>query len=604
MCGIVGFLGREDVAPRLLDGLARLEYRGYDSAGIAVVNGRGTTVHRAVGKLNRLRAVLDGVTPKGCVGVGHTRWATHGGATEANAHPHQIGRVTLVHNGIIENHQALRGELMAEGVAFASETDTEVVAALLDRMLGRFETIDAAFAALLDRLVGAYALAVLIDGYPELMLVARQGSPLAIGHGAFEAGATGEMAVGSDALALAPFTDRITYLEDGDWGVMRHDGLTLFNRRGTEVIREVRTVPASASTADKGAWPHYMRKEIAEQPETLACLVRNLVDPAEERLAGFLESVDFATADRVVLLACGTAHYACHLASYWIEARARLPVEVEIASEYRYRDRPLSGREIVIAVSQSGETADTLSALTALSGRVAARVAVVNVTTSSIAREAQAVLDIAAGPEIGVASTKAFTAQLLALMGIALKAGRDRGMLSDAALATAVGEIASVPRLVAETLQLAPQISEVAKRLATAPNVYFLGRDVNYPMALEAALKMKEISYIHAEAFAAGVLKHGPIALIERGTPVIVFDGPGRLAEKTASNVAEIEARGARATRVGPGAGCDLRTPMAGALASSFPYAVVAQLLAYDVAVEKGSDVDQPRNLAKSVTVE
>ncbi|OWV39214.1 glutamine--fructose-6-phosphate transaminase (isomerizing) [Mameliella alba] len=604
MCGIIGLLGQEDVAPRLLNGLERLEYRGYDSAGIAVVNGCGTAVHKAVGKLDRLRAVLDGVMPKGRVGLGHTRWATHGGATEPNAHPHQVGRVTLVHNGIIENHAALRQGLRAQGVIFASETDTEVVAALFDQMLYHFETPDAAFAALLDRLVGAYALAVVVDGYPELMFVARQGSPLAIGHGRPCEDGTAEMAVGSDALALAPFASRVTYLEDGDWGVLRPKSLELFNRLGAVVTREIVPTPANTLTSDKGSWPHYMRKEIAEQPDTLARLMQSLVDPGEGRLTAFLSDVGFASTDRIVLLACGTAHYACHLASYWIEAKARLPVEVEIASEYRYRDRPLSGREIVIAVSQSGETADTLSALTALSGRVAARVAVVNVTTSSIAREAQAVLDIAAGPEIGVASTKAFTAQLLALMGIALKAGRDRGVLSDAALATAVGEIASIPCLVAETLQLAPQISEVAKSLATAPNVYFLGRDVNYPMALEAALKMKEISYIHAEAFAAGELKHGPIALIERGTPIIVFDGPDRLAEKIASNVSEIEARGSRVIRVGPGAGCELRTPMAGPLSSSFAQAIVAQLLAYDVAVEKGTDVDQPRNLAKSVTVE
>ena len=368
MCGIIGLLGREDVAPRLLDGLARLEYRGYDSAGIAVVNGRGTAVHRAVGKLDQLRALLDGVMPEGRVGLGHTRWATHGGATEPNAHPHRVGSVTLVHNGIIENHGALREELMGHGVKFTSETDTEVVAALLDRMLDHFETLDAAFAALLDRLVGAYALAVVIDGYPELIFVARQGSPLAVGHGRPREDGTPEMAIGSDALALAPFADRVTYLEDGDWGVVRPDGLELFDRRGVAVTREIVTIPADALTPDKGPWPHYMRKEIAEQPDTLARLLHSLVDPGAGRLTAFLEDVDFAAADRIVLLACGTAHYACHLASYWIEAKARLPVEVEIASEYRYRDRPLSGREIVIAVSQSGETADTLSALTALSG--------------------------------------------------------------------------------------------------------------------------------------------------------------------------------------------------------------------------------------------
>ncbi|WP_372921941.1 glutamine--fructose-6-phosphate transaminase (isomerizing), partial [Roseovarius sp.] len=468
----------------------------------------------------------------------------------------------------------------------------------------RHASVQGAFAALLGQLVGAYALAVMVDGHPDMILVARQGSPLAIGRSTAEGDGTTEMAVGSDALALAPFAKRVTYLEDGDWGVVRPDGMVLFALSGADVTRPEINIPAQTLSADKGAWPHYMRKEIAEQPDTLAQLLRSLVVPGDGTLREFLEHVDFSAADRIVLLACGTAHYACHVASYWIEAQVRLPVEIEIASEYRYRDRPLSGREIVIAVSQSGETADTLSAMTALSGRVAARIALVNVTTSSIAREAEAVLDLAAGPEIGVASTKAFTAQLMALLGIALKAGRDRGALSETELGRAVDDLATVPRVVSEALQAAPQIAAVAKELAGASNMFFLGRGVHYPMALEAALKMKEITYIQAEAYAAGELKHGPIALIETGTPVVVFDGPEALAEKTAANIAEITARGARVIRVGADAACDLRVPKASPLVESFALAAVAQLLAYEVAVAKGTDVDQPRNLAKSVTVE
>src|SRR6056297_950468 len=585
MCGIIGIVGKDSVTARLVDGLQRLEYRGYDSAGIAVMNGTGIDVRRAVGKLDTLKAALGESAPTGRVGIGHTRWATHGGATEANAHPHKAGLVTLVHNGIIENHAALRAELEDLGITLRSETDTEVAAAWLNRFLGQSRTLDAAFEKLLGKLVGSYALAVVFEGYPDLIFVARQGSPLALGYGAASDDGSCEMFVGSDALALAPFTVQVSYLEDGDWAAIRPDHVEIFDRHGAAVVREVLTIDLEDVLVDKGPWPHYMRKEIEEQPESLGRLLGTLVDPGATALKPMLEAIDFAAADRIVLLACGTAHYACHLASYWIEDIARIPVEIDLASEYRYRDRPLSGREIVIAVSQSGETADTFSALTALGSKAAARLAIVNVPTSSIAREADAILDIQAGPEIGVASTRAFTGQLMALLGIALKAGRDRGALDTASVARAVEELASVPRIVGATLRMAPEIAATAKTLAAASDIYFLGRGVNYPLALEAALKMKEISYIHAEAYAAGELKHGPIALIERGTPVLVFDGPDGLGEKTASNVAEIAARGAKVIRVGPGADSDLRTPCAGPLASSFAYAVVAQLLAYDVAV-------------------
>ncbi len=604
MCGIVGILGRSDVAERLVDGLKRLEYRGYDSAGIAVVNGKSVDVRRAVGKLHNLTSALATDAPEGWVGIGHTRWATHGAATQTNAHPHKVGLVTLVHNGIIENHTDLRSELETLGVHLSSETDTEVAAAWLNHLLGRSKTLDDAFQKLLDKLVGSYALAVVFEGYPELIFVARQGSPLAIGYGQPDADGSMEVFVGSDALALAPFTDQVSYLEDGDWAAIHSDRVEIFNRNGAKVARDVLTIAAQDFVVDKGPWPHYMRKEIEEQPDSLGRLLGTLLDPGAANLKPCLEGIDFAKADRIVLLACGTAHYACHLASYWIEDVARIPVEIDLASEYRYRNRPLTGREIVIAVSQSGETADTLSALTALADQVAARLAIVNVPTSSIARASDAILNIQAGPEIGVASTKAFTGQLMALMALALKAGRDRGVLSEDRLGALVTELTSVPRIVGDTLRLAPEIDALARRLAPASDIYFLGRDVNYPLALEAALKMKEISYIHAEAYAAGELKHGPIALVENGTPVVIFENPGELNEKTASNAAEVAARGADLVTIGPSKDSSLRTTAAGPIATAFSYAVVAQLLAYFVAVTKGTDVDQPRNLAKSVTVE
>src|SRR6056297_567694 len=577
MCGIIGIVGKDSVTARLVDGLQRLEYRGYDSAGIAVMNGTGIDVRRAVGKLDTLKAALGESAPTGRVGIGHTRWATHGGATEANAHPHKAGLVTLVHNGIIENHAALRAELEDLGITLRSETDTEVAAAWLNRFLGQSRTLDAAFEKLLGKLVGSYALAVVFEGYPDLIFVARQGSPLAIGYGAASDDGSCEMFVGSDALALAPFTVQVSYLEDGDWAAIRPDHVEIFDRHGAAVVREVLTIDLEDVLVDKGPWPHYMRKEIEEQPESLGRLLGTLVDPGAADLKPGLEGIDFAEADRIVLLACGTAHYACHLASYWIEDIARIPVEIDLASEYRYRDRPLTGREIVIAVSQSGETADTLSALTALDGKVAARLAVVNVASSSIAREADAILDIQAGPEIGVASTKAFTGQALALMGLALKAGRDRGVLSEARLAHLLEELTTLPRIVAETLRLAPEIEAAAQHLAPASDMYFLGRGGNFPLALEAALKMNEISYIHAEAYAAGELKHGPIALIDDGTPVVVFESVDGLNEKTASNTAEVAARGAKVVRIGPREGCDLRVPDAGAIATAFAYAGVAQ---------------------------
>ena len=504
MCGIVGILGKSDVASRLVEGLGRLEYRGYDSAGIAVLSGSEIQVRRRVDKLENLRADLSDAPLQGLVGIGHTRWATHGAATEANAHPHRVGGVTLVHNGIIENHSESRDALVARGVTFNSETDTEVVAAHLNWLLSRARTVDEAFAQLLRDLVGSYALAVVIEGYDNQMLVARNGSPLAIGYGAIDEAGDAEMFVGSDALALAPFTTQISYLEDGDWAVMRSDRVEIFDVESKSVTRDVITVSAENLNVDKGPWRHYMRKEIEEQPESLSRLAGELVDHTTSFLKPFLQQVDFAGADRIVLVACGTAHYACHVACYWLEDIERIPVEINIASEYRYRNRPLSGKEVVVVVSLSGETADTLSALKSLRGKVASRVAIVNVLTSSIAREANAVLDIVAGPEIGVASTKAFTGQVLALLALALKAGLDRRALCQDRYAKLVEDLISVPRVVNETLRLAGDIEAVSDRLAQSSNMFFLGRGIGFPLALESALKMKEISYIHAEAYAAG----------------------------------------------------------------------------------------------------
>lgn len=605
MCGIIGILGRSDVTERLVDGLSRLEYRGYDSAGLALMGADDrVSVRRAVGKLDALRAMLAENPMAGRLGIGHTRWATHGAATVDNAHPHRAGQVTLVHNGIIENYNELRRDLEAQGVSFTSQTDTEVAARYLDHLLPHYKTLDEAFSALLSRIVGSYALVVIFEGYPDLLFAARQGSPLAIGYGQADETGQAEMFVGSDALALAPFTEQVSYLEDGDWAAIRSDQVRIFDRIGAEVTREITTVPAAIWSVDKGPYRHFMLKEIHDQPDTLARLIHSLVDTHRLALRPFLPTLDFTGIDKVTLVACGTAHYACHIAKYWFEALAGLPVEIDIASEYRYRLRVHQPRELFVAVSQSGETADTLAALKDVRGQGAGRLALVNVATSSIAREAEHMLDIEAGPEIGVASTKAFTGQLLSLLGLALKAAQERKHLTDDVLCSLIEDMTGIARVVAETLAGDDEIREVARAIAPARHAFFLGRGVNYPLALEAALKLKEISYIHAEGYAAGELKHGPIALIEPGTPVIVFDNPGPLQEKTRSNAAEVRAREARVWTIGPAPDSNIRTPESGSISTTFAYAAVAQMLAYHVALEKGTDVDQPRNLAKSVTVE
>ncbi len=613
MCGIIGILGKEDVTARLVDGLARLEYRVYDSAGIAVLSSGNVTVRRAVGKLDALRLRLRAEPIAGHVGIGHTRWATHGAPTEENAHPHRTGPVTVVHNGIIENYAEIRTELEADGHIFSSQTDTEVVSQLCARFCEAGDTAEVAVQNALARLKGAYALAFLFADAPDTLVVARFGSPLAIGYGAAEPDGTFEMFVGSDAIALAPFTSRISYLEDGDMAVLNRSRVVIRDNSGAEVTREIREIPIDALVVDKGPYRHFMAKEIHEQPESLARGLRGLVDHHNERLMPILDGVDFAAADRVILIACGTAHYACHIAKYWIESLASIPVEVEIASEYRYRDLALSGREIAVFVSQSGETADTLAALKHLRGRVAHRIAVINAPTSSIAREADHILDINAGPEIGVASTKAFTSQLLCLGAIAIRAGAVRGYLDALGEKNLIQGLAALPRLVTDVLRIEGEIEVLAKEISSARDVLFLGRGAFFPLALEAALKLKEISYIHAEGYAAGELKHGPIALVDEAVPVVVFAPSDRHFDKTVSNAEEVAARGGILVLVSDqtiavsGSSVTrhaLKMPKTPDTWAPIVYAVVAQLLAYHVAVLKGTDVDQPRNLAKCVTVE
>ncbi|SHK43264.1 glutamine--fructose-6-phosphate transaminase [Shimia gijangensis] len=613
MCGIIGILGQTVVVDRLLEGLSRLEYRGYDSAGVAVLTNNGPAMRRSVGKLTSLRDEVARYPLEGKVGIGHTRWATHGAPTQVNAHPHRSGQVSVVHNGIIENYAEIRAELEADGWVFQSETDTEVVASQCDQFLHQGDEPQDAVRKTLRKLEGAYALSFLFDGAPDQMIVARLGSPLVIGYGPAAADGSFELFVGSDAVALAPFTSQISYLEDGDMAVLSPGRVLIEDENGMEVVREITEIHTEDMSVDKGPYQHFMAKEIHEQPDSLRRALLGLVDHHSCKLKPFLEEIDFAGVDRVLLVACGTAHYACHIAKYWLEDFAGLPVEVEIASEFRYRNVALSGREIAIFVSQSGETADTLAALNHLRNRVAHRVAVVNVPTSSIAREAEHIVEIQAGPEIGVASTKAFTGQLICLAALAVKAGLQRGTVSQADEQNLLSNLTMLPRQITEILALDGAIQAVAKDLVDAGDVLFLGRGVMYPLALEAALKLKEISYIHAEGYAAGELKHGPIALIDQSVPVVVFAPSDEHFEKLVSNGKEVAARGGRliwvtdpkgASKLKDVEGSVLKVPEAWDAWAPIAHAVVAQLIAYHVAVLKGTDVDQPRNLAKSVTVE
>ncbi len=605
MCGIVGILGQHQVAPLLVEGLKRLEYRGYDSAGIATVNDGRLDRRRAVGKLINLSDLLVHDPLAGRAGIGHTRWATHGAATVANAHPHRAGGVAMVHNGIIENFRDLRAELSAAGHVFESETDTETVVVAVRNELAQGKTPQQAVEAVLPRLHGAFALCFLFEGEDDLMICARKGSPLAIGHG------DGEMFVGSDAIALAPLTNRVTYLEEGDWAVITRAGAQIFDVAGRRANRPETRIALDQARVEKGGYKHFMAKEIAEQPVVLADALRHYGGGSDTKSE--LEGLDFSGVDRLAMVACGTAHYACHVAKYWFERYARLPVDIDIASEFRYRDPVLSPRQWAIFVSQSGETADTLAALRHAREQVAKTVSVVNVPTSSIARESDVALPILAGVEVGVASTKAFTGQLQVLAMMALKAGRDRGLLSAEDHARHLADLASLPGLMSHVLSLAGRIEGLSEEIAKAQDVLFLGRGPMYPLALEGALKLKEISYIHAEAYASGELKHGPIALIDPSVPVVVLAPRDPLFDKTVSNMHEVMARHGKVLLISDEAGLaeagegvwrKLALPACPDLLAPLLYALPVQLLAYHTAIAKGTDVDQPRNLAKSVTVE
>ena len=608
MCGIVGILGNKPVADSIVEALRRLEYRGYDSSGVATLVNGGIERRRAVGKLKNLADLLVREPLSGTSGIGHTRWATHGGVTETNAHPHIVDGVVVVHNGIIENFRALKDQLAAEGVVFTTQTDTEVVAQLLARALKHGLAPREAVRQVLARLQGAFALAILFKGEDDLMIGARNGPPLAVGHG------QGEMFLGSDAIALSPFTNRITYLEDGDWVVLTHASMEIFDADGHEVTRQMSFSQASSMLIDKGKHRHFMAKEIAEQPEVVGHTLAEYVGFAERtiRLPEKLP-FDFATLDRITITACGTASYAGLTAKYWFERVARLPVEVDIASEFRYREAPLPKNGLAIVVSQSGETADTLAALRYCKAQGQHTLAIVNVPESTIARESEVVFRTFAGPEIGVASTKGFTCQLTALACLAILAGKQRGTISPEQEKELVGALIMAPRYMADILKEERHIADVARDIATARDVLFLGRGINFPIALEGALKLKEISYIHAEGYAAGELKHGPIALIDENVPVIVIAPHDDLYEKTISNMEEVAARGGKIILItddqgmkgnGERAFRSIRVPKAHAFISPLLYAVPVQLLAYHAGVLIGTDVDQPRNLAKSVTVE
>lgn len=606
MCGIVGVLGQHEAAPILVEALKRLEYRGYDSAGIATVNDGELGRRRAVGKLVNLSDLLVHNPLRGKSGIGHTRWATHGAPTVTNAHPHKAGPVAVVHNGIVENYRELRAELAEHGVDFVTETDTETVALMAEHYLNSgLSPVDAAFKTI-DRLQGAFALAFLFDGQDDLIVAARKGSPLAIGHG------DGEMFVGSDAIALAPLTDRITYLEEGDRAVLTRTSLEIRNEAGELANRETRQIKLDQTRADKAGHKHFMAKEIAEQPVVVAEAIQSYLPTGGNEITLPCE-LDFSKLDRLNMVACGTAFYACLTAKYWFEQLARMPVEVDIASEFRYREPPIPDRTAALFVSQSGETADTLAALRYCEGKADKIVSVINVPESSIARESDIALPIHAGVEIGVASTKAFTCQLSVLLMLALKAAADRGTLSDEDLADHAAALRGLPTALNAALDQNQSIKASAQRLSEARDVLFLGRGLMYPLAMEGALKLKEISYIHAEGYASGELKHGPIALIDKHMPVVVMAPRDTVFDKTVSNMQEVMARKGKVilvsdddgvTEAEDGVWSTIRMPHIHPSLAPILYSVPAQLLAYHTAVAKGTDVDQPRNLAKSVTVE
>ncbi len=607
MCGIVGVVGLRDATPLLFGALRRLEYRGYDSAGIATLVNGHIERRRAEGKLDNLGIVLERFALPGVTGIGHTRWATHGAPTEGNAHPHGTERVSVVHNGIIENHAELRAELEQAGQNFTTETDTETVAQMVDLHLKQGMTPSQAAHACLKRLHGAYALAMIFAGHPELMIGARHGAPLAVGFG------EDEMFLGSDSLALAPLTRRIAYLRDGDWAVLSRHGAEFFDLDGTPAPFEIKTSALPGGAIGKDGYRHYMEKELHEHPLVIGQTLQRMIDPATRRVVLPELPFDLATIPRITMTACGSAFYAGLIGRSWLESEARIPVDADVASELRYREPPLARGGLGLLISQSGETADTLAALRSLREAGQHVLSVLNVAESTMARESDIVLDTIAGPEICVASTKAFTAQLSVLACLAIATGRARGTIDEAREEILVQALLDLPGRAAELFGLAPMIQQAAQIVAEARDVLYLGRGSHFPVALEGALKLKEISYIHAEAYAAGEMKHGPIALIDRNVPIVASAPSGRLFDKTASNLQEAQARGGRllvftdpdgAARMERIAECTIVLPETHAFAAPILHSIAVQMLAYEVALLKGTDVDQPRNLAKSVTVE
>ncbi|MBB3440476.1 glutamine--fructose-6-phosphate transaminase (isomerizing) [Rhizobium sp. BK379] len=608
MCGIVGIVGNAPVASRLVDALKRLEYRGYDSAGVATIHDGAMDRRRAEGKLFNLEKRLDSEPLPGTTGIAHTRWATHGVPNETNAHPHFVEGVAVVHNGIIENFSELRDELSSEGAAFQSQTDTEVIAHLMAKYLREGLTPREAMLTMLNRVTGAYALAVMLKDDPGTIMAARSGPPLAIGYG------KGEMFLGSDAIALSPFTNEITYLVDGDWAIITREGATVLDFSGKVVKRPRQISQATAYVVDKGNHRHFMEKEIYEQPEVISHALSHYVDFTANTISPNASAIDFKAATGLAISACGTAYLAGLIGKYWFERYARLPVEIDVASEFRYREMPLQPSQAALFISQSGETADTLASLRYCKDNGLKIGAVVNVRESTIARESDAVFPIMAGPEIGVASTKAFTCQLAVLASLAIGAGRARGTISPDDEKAMVRHLAEMPRIMSRVLNLIqPQMEGLSRELSKCKDVLYLGRGTSFPLAMEGALKLKEISYIHAEGYAAGELKHGPIALIDENMPVIVIAPHDRFFEKTVSNMQEVAARGGRIifiTDENGAAASKLPTmatitlPNVDEIISPMIFSLPIQLLAYHTAVFMGTDVDQPRNLAKSVTVE
>ena len=607
MCGIVGILGNHEASPILLDALKRLEYRGYDSSGIATINDGVLERRREIGKLVNLADKLVHKPLKGKIGIGHTRWATHGSPTVANAHPQKTGKVAVVHNGIIENFKKLRDELISDGAVFQSETDTETVAQLCMSFINNGDKPAIAAKKTLDRLEGAYALCFLFHDNDNLLIAARKGSPLAIGHG------NGEMFVGSDAIALAPMTNQVTYLEEGDLALITRESLEIFDIDGRAIERNRQTLDLNAQNVAKGNYKHFMAKEIAEQPSVLADAIQQNLNSTRNKLEISNLELDFSSINRITLVACGTAFLACNVAKYWFEKIARISIDLDVASEFRYREPPVEKNNLAIVVSQSGETADTLAALRYCNKNEMKTLGIVNVDESTISREASLALQIHAGPEIGVASTKAFTCQLTTLYFLAIKAAKDKGSINSNQEAKLIKSILQLPSMIVDALSLEAEIKQTAQDLSKASNAIFLGRGAMYPLASEGALKLKEISYIHAEGYASGELKHGPIALVDENMPVVVLAPRDELFEKTVSNMHEVMARGGKVLLITDAEGADeaqegtwktIIMPNIPNDLAPILYSIPVQLLAYHTAVYKGTDVDQPRNLAKSVTVE